>query len=220
MTAEALPVPVYRHPLFKGFAAVAAVIVIWSGFNIMSRLGGRSPLTPYDMAAIRFVFSGLVCLPFVLMRWRRLDWPRLAVLGGMGYALLVYLLFLPKALHSVSLPFILGQGVYQGILAASFASLLLPTPSITSARSAPRSCWPWCPACRRWPLYRYWVSRFTPSPWRAWCWSRQARCWEPRIRQAGKFAWPGSRHAQMPHLDEDRAALAAERLMPAHMRAA
>ena len=242
MTAEALPVPLYRHPLFKGFAAIAAVIVIWSGFNIMSRLGGRSPLTPYDMAAIRFVFSGLVCLPFVLMRWRRLDWPRLAVLavlGGMGYALLVYsgfalaptahagilvnggipfasallawlvlghrpglrselallvagagivligvhslgqfagapadqwqgdvyfllaalcyagfglllkqwqispvdatigiavisllcylpvyLLFLPKALHSVSLPFILGQGVYQGILAATFASLL------------------------------------------------------------------------------------------------
>lgn len=62
-----------RHPLFKGVAAIAAVIVIWSGFNIMSRLGGRSPLTPYDMAAIRFVFSGLVCLPFVLMRWRRLD---------------------------------------------------------------------------------------------------------------------------------------------------
>lgn len=86
-------IPVYRQPLFKGFAAAAAVILIWSGFNIVSRLGGRSPLTPYDMAAIRFVFSGLVCLPFVLIRWRRLKWQQLAVLaafGGMSYGLFVY----------------------------------------------------------------------------------------------------------------------------------
>ncbi len=242
MTAEALPVRAHRSQLFKGFAAAAAVVVVWSGFNIVSRLGGRSPLTPYDMAAIRFVFSGLVCLPFVWMRWRRLAWPRLAVLaalGGVSYALLVYagfalaptahagilvnggipfatallawfvlgqrpglrsefalliaglgivliglhsfggfagapahqwvgdvffllaalcyasfglllrhwhvspldatigvavialtcyvpvyLLFLPKAIASVSLPFVLGQGVYQGILAASIAALL------------------------------------------------------------------------------------------------
>jgi drug/metabolite transporter (DMT)-like permease len=93
MTDEDIPIPDYRLHLLKGFAAATAVIVIWSGFNIVSRLGGRSPLTPYDMAALRFVFSGIVCLPFVLARWRRLNWPRLAVLaafGGMGYGLLVY----------------------------------------------------------------------------------------------------------------------------------
>lgn len=93
MTAEVHPVPARRHQLVKGFAAAAAVVVVWSGFNIVSRLGGRSPLTPYDMAAIRFVFSGIVCLPFVLARWRHLEWPRLAVLaafGGMTYGLLVY----------------------------------------------------------------------------------------------------------------------------------
>ena len=93
MTDEGHPIPTHRPHLFKGFAAAAAVIVIWSGFNIVSRLGGRSPLTPYDMAAIRFVFSGIVCLPFVLIRWRRLKWQRLAVLaafGGMSYGLFVY----------------------------------------------------------------------------------------------------------------------------------
>jgi len=105
MTAEeALPVPAHPRHLIKGFAAAAAVVVVWSGFNIVSRLGGRSPLPPYDMAAIRFVFSGLVCLPFVLVRWRRLPWPRLAVLaafGGLGYALFVYTGFaLAPAAHA------------------------------------------------------------------------------------------------------------------------
>ncbi|MDA8127692.1 MAG: DMT family transporter [Betaproteobacteria bacterium] len=93
MTADARALPLHRRHLFKGFAAATAVVVIWSGFNIVSRLGGRSPLTPYDMAAVRFAFSGIVCLPFVLARWRRLAWGRLAVLagfGGLSYGLFVY----------------------------------------------------------------------------------------------------------------------------------
>ncbi|MHB1091422.1 EamA family transporter [Thiobacillus sp.] len=36
----------------------------------------------------------------------------------------VYLLFLPKAITTVPLAFVLWQGVYQGILAASIAGLL------------------------------------------------------------------------------------------------
>ena len=88
MSVAGIPIPVQRLPLLKGFAAAATVVVVWSGFNIVSRLGGRSPLTPYDMAALRFVFSGIVCLPFVLIRWHHLEWPRLAVLaafGGLSY---------------------------------------------------------------------------------------------------------------------------------------
>lgn len=104
MTDASPPAPLHRIQLLKGFAAAGAVIVVWSGFNIVSRLGGRSPLTPYDMAALRFIFSGIVCLPFVLSRWQHLEWPRLAVLavfGGMTYALLVYAGFsLAPAAHA------------------------------------------------------------------------------------------------------------------------
>lgn len=94
----------HRNHLLKGFAAAAAVIVVWSGFNIVSRLGGRSALTPYDMAAIRFAVSGMVFLPLVTIRRHRLDWPRLVVLaafGGLSYALLAYAGFsLAPAAHA------------------------------------------------------------------------------------------------------------------------
>jgi len=104
MTAAAPSVPDHRRQLLKGFAAALAVVVVWSGFNIVSRLGGKSALTPYDMAALRFLFSGLVCLPFVLVRRHRLPWARLAVLaafGGMSYGSLVYAGFsLAPAAHA------------------------------------------------------------------------------------------------------------------------
>jgi len=93
MSDADLTIPVHRLHLLKGFAAAVVVVMIWSGFNIVSRLGGRSPLTPYDMVAIRFVVSGMAFLPFVLTRWNRLKWPRLAVLaaiGGTGYTLFIY----------------------------------------------------------------------------------------------------------------------------------
>lgn len=104
MPAEHLSAADVRVHLLRGFAAAAAVVVIWSGFNIVSRIGGRSPLTPYDMAALRFVFSGLVCLPFVWIRRRHLAWRHLTVLaalGGMAYALFVYAGFsLAPAAHA------------------------------------------------------------------------------------------------------------------------
>ncbi len=77
----------------KGFAAAAMVVVFWSGFNIVSRLGGKSALTPFDMAAIRFGVSGLLFFPFFVFGRRTITWLQstiLAALGGLGYALFVY----------------------------------------------------------------------------------------------------------------------------------
>jgi len=77
----------------KGYAAAAMVVLFWSGFNIVSRLGGRSALTPFDMAAIRFGVSGLLFCPFFIFGRRSITWLQamiLAALGGLGYALCVY----------------------------------------------------------------------------------------------------------------------------------
>ncbi|MDE3009483.1 MAG: DMT family transporter [Pseudomonadota bacterium] len=89
-----------------GFIAAGVVVVCWSGFNIVSRLGGRSPLTPYDVAALRFGVSALLLLPLFLptVGDPALTLPRrlaLACSGGLGYGLLVYVGFsLAPAAHA------------------------------------------------------------------------------------------------------------------------
>jgi drug/metabolite transporter (DMT)-like permease len=77
----------------KGFLAAGGVVLIWTGFNIVSRMGGKSELTPFDLAAIRFGVSGSLLLPFALRRKFAATWLQLAVLaafGGVGYGLQVY----------------------------------------------------------------------------------------------------------------------------------
>ena len=77
----------------KGYAAAAMVVVIWSGFNIVSRFGVKSALTPFDIVAIRFGVSGMLLLPWFIFRRRSMTWLQLLILtafGGIGYALFVY----------------------------------------------------------------------------------------------------------------------------------
>jgi drug/metabolite transporter (DMT)-like permease len=73
------------------------VVMIWSGFILVSRLGGVSPLTAYDTMALRFATASCILLPYWLIKRpvKLLD-PHiiiLALIGGIGYCLLVYLGF-------------------------------------------------------------------------------------------------------------------------------
>jgi len=78
---------------------------IWSGWIVVARLGLRTHLTPWDIAALRFGVGGLLLLPYVVRRGlaiERLGWGGLAalVLGcGAPMVLLVNagLLFAPAA---------------------------------------------------------------------------------------------------------------------------
>ncbi len=82
-----------ERPRWKGFLAAGTVIVCWTGFNIVSRLGGKSALTPFDIAALRFAVSACFMLPVFIVINNSLPLPRLIALasvGGMFYALLAY----------------------------------------------------------------------------------------------------------------------------------
>ncbi len=77
----------------KGLLAALLVVICWSGFNIVSRFGSAGALTPFDLAAMRFGVSGTLALPFFIKRVPVREWPRyvaLALVGGLGYGLLVY----------------------------------------------------------------------------------------------------------------------------------
>ncbi len=77
----------------RGLLAALVVVLCWSGFNIVSRLGSKGVMTPFDIAALRYGVSGVIALPYFMARVPPRDWPRylvLALFGGLGYGLLVY----------------------------------------------------------------------------------------------------------------------------------
>lgn len=90
----------YARGALYGIAAVS----IWAGWIVVARLGLRTSLTPWDIAALRFGVAGVLLLPYVLSRGlarERLGWIGLAaiVLGGGAPVLFANagLLFAPAA---------------------------------------------------------------------------------------------------------------------------
>ena len=87
-----------------GAAYGLAAVSIWSGWIVVARLGLRTSLTPWDIAAIRFGVAGLLMLPLVAVKglaFNRLGWGGLAaiVLGSAAPVFLANwgLLFAPAA---------------------------------------------------------------------------------------------------------------------------
>lgn len=94
--------------LRRGYFYAALTVAVWSGFILVSRLGGKSPLTAWDVTALRFGTAALILLPVWLWRRPRLNfsWRMviLAVTGGCGYGVLVYAGFkLTSAAHGAVL---------------------------------------------------------------------------------------------------------------------
>src|SRR5438270_4035911 len=70
----------YVRGALYGLAAVS----IWSGWIVVARLGLRSNLTPWDIAALRFGVAGLLLLPYLFRKGLALD-----RLGWIGFAAIV-----------------------------------------------------------------------------------------------------------------------------------
>lgn len=86
--------PESDHPRLLGYGLALFTVMVWAGFVIVSRMGGTSALTVWDIVALRFGVAGLILLPFLLrrglpgLRWREIA--ALVACAGIGYALLVY----------------------------------------------------------------------------------------------------------------------------------
>jgi drug/metabolite transporter (DMT)-like permease len=112
----------YLQGALCGLAAVS----IWSGWIVVARLGLRTSLTPWDIAALRFGVAGLILLPYVCKKGlalERLGWGGLAaiVVGGAAPVFLANsgLLFAPAAHAGALFP-----GVVPLMVALLAAALL------------------------------------------------------------------------------------------------
>jgi drug/metabolite transporter (DMT)-like permease len=120
----------YVRGALYGLAAVG----IWSGWIVVARLGLKSSITPWDIAALRFGVAGFLLLPYVLRKGVALDrlgWIGLAaiVLGGGAPVLLANagLMFAPAAHAGALFP-----GVMP-LMVALLAAVILHEP-FTSAK--------------------------------------------------------------------------------------
>ena len=93
------------HSQRRGHLLAGLVILIWTGFILVSRLGGTGALTPFDVVAIRLGTAALAVLPLWLHSGRtaRVDAKvaALTLTGALGYTLLTYSAFrLAPAAHA------------------------------------------------------------------------------------------------------------------------
>ncbi len=102
-----------------GVGCAVAVLCIWSSFILIARSSAKHTLTPFDIAFVRFLFSGLAVLPLLLWRFTRMGGLvsvlggvhlrrtlQLGAIAGVGYCCLAYTAFFlaPAAHGSVLLP--------------------------------------------------------------------------------------------------------------------
>ena len=97
-STHGLEAPTDTNNPVLGISAAIAVVFIWSGWLVVTKMGAESTLTIFDIAALRFGLSGLVSLPIVIYfrAWEGLPIHRiavLAVLAGVPYVLLSYAAF-------------------------------------------------------------------------------------------------------------------------------
>jgi drug/metabolite transporter (DMT)-like permease len=94
----------------QGLIAALGTVVIWAGFILVSRLGGKTGLTGWDIVALRLGTASLVLLPFSLSLprsvWTNLRLWTLALTGGLLFLTLVYAGFklAPAAHGGILLP--------------------------------------------------------------------------------------------------------------------
>ena len=110
----------------RGSLYGVAAVSIWSGWIVIARLGLRTSLDPWDIAALRFGVAGLLLLPYLFnkgLAFDRLGWAGLAavVLGGAAPVFLANsgLLFAPVADAGALFP-----GVVPVMVALLAAALL------------------------------------------------------------------------------------------------
>ena len=92
----------------KGYLLAGIIVLIWTGFILVSRVGGISQLTSWDLIAVRYATAAALLLPIWWFKRRRPLFTQklmlLAMLGGLIYAVLAFAAFkITSAAHAAIL---------------------------------------------------------------------------------------------------------------------
>ncbi len=111
--------PLTRRDLWSGGLCALAVLAIWTSFILVARSSAERTLTSFDIAWLRFLFSGVLVLPWLMWRGEALRTALggqtatvlkraglLALTAGVGYCALAYsgFFFAPAAHAAVLMP--------------------------------------------------------------------------------------------------------------------
>jgi len=109
MPTTSAPTP--SHPsVLQGYLAALATVAIWAGFILISRMGGKTALTGWDIVALRLGTASLFLLPFSFSlpagTWRNTRLWIMALVGGLTFLVFVYAGFkrAPAAHGGILLP--------------------------------------------------------------------------------------------------------------------
>lgn len=99
-----------RPSLLPGYVAALATVLIWAGFILLSRRGGQTGLTSWDIIALRLGVGSALLLPFCfklpLATWLNPRLWAMMAIGGLAFLVLVYAGFkhAPAAHGGILLP--------------------------------------------------------------------------------------------------------------------
>lgn len=128
--------PSHHRTFWIGVGCAITVLLILTSFILIARVSAKGHLNPFDIAFVRFVFSGLIALPLLFWRggWllaQRLALQRGAALvatAGTGYCSFAYSGFDGQADRRIALRELAGGG---GSKAAA-------TAGVTASATRPR----------------------------------------------------------------------------------
>jgi drug/metabolite transporter (DMT)-like permease len=175
--------------LLQGYIAALATVVIWAGFILVSRMGGKTGLTSWDIIALRLGTASLILLPFCLKlpkgTWGDRKLWLMSMVGGLTFLLLVYAGFkrAPAAHGGILLPgmqpflvtglawLILGarpsRARLLGLIPIALGVACVAAPQLLGHQGDPT----WAGdafllgASVAWATYSVWVKQWPYSPW-------------------------------------------------------
>ncbi len=174
----------------QGYIAALITVVVWAGFILISRLGGKTALTGWDIVALRLGTAALVLLPFSLRlppgTWRDPCLWLLTALGGLLFLVLVYAGFklAPAAHGGILLPgmqpflvtamawWLLGARPDRqrlwGLVPIALGVACVAAPQLLGAHEGPSTAWGdafLLSASVAWAAYSVLVKKWAFDPW-------------------------------------------------------